>query len=40
MQKFASLELAHVYQAIGYYLKHNAEFAGYFEQREREGRNC
>src|SRR5580700_2688019 len=39
VQKFTSLELSDVYQVIGYYLKHSAEFAGYFEQREREEQN-
>jgi uncharacterized protein (DUF433 family) len=38
VQKFPSLELSEVYQVIGYYLKHSAEFAGYFEKREREER--
>ncbi|HUD99318.1 MAG TPA: hypothetical protein VMR62_07060 [Bryobacteraceae bacterium] len=27
-----------VYQVVGYYLKHSAELAGYFEGREREER--
>ena len=36
VQKFPSLQLSDVYQAIGYYLKHGAELAGYFETRERE----
>jgi uncharacterized protein (DUF433 family) len=36
VQKFTSLELPDVYQVIGYYLKHSAEFAVYFEKRERE----
>src|ERR1017187_5585990 len=31
-----SLQLPDVYQVIGYYLKHSAEFAAYFEKRERE----
>jgi uncharacterized protein (DUF433 family) len=38
VQKFPSLELAAVYQVIGYYLKHSTEFAGYLAQREREER--
>ena len=38
VQKFPGLELSDVYQVIGYYLKHNVEFAGYFEKREREER--
>lgn len=38
VQKFPSLELSDVYQVIGYYLKHSSEFAGYFEQRQREER--
>jgi uncharacterized protein (DUF433 family) len=35
-QKFSSLQLPDVYQLIGYYLKHSAELAAYFEKRERE----
>src|SRR5438552_101953 len=35
VQKFTSLELSDVYQVIGYYLKHSAELAEYFENRER-----
>src|SRR5580658_9532182 len=35
-QKFSSLQLPDVYQVIGYYLKHSAELAAYFEKRERE----
>ena len=35
-QKFPSLELADVYQVIGYYLKYSTELRGYFETRERE----
>ncbi|HXM43222.1 MAG TPA: DUF433 domain-containing protein [Bryobacteraceae bacterium] len=35
-QKFSSVQLPAVYQAIGYYLKHSAELAAYFEKRERE----
>jgi hypothetical protein len=38
VQKFTTLELSDVYEVIGYYLKHSAEFAGYFEHREREER--
>jgi len=38
VQKFSSLNLSDVYQVIGYYLKHSAEFAGYFEQRKQEER--
>jgi uncharacterized protein (DUF433 family) len=38
VQKFTGLELSDVYQVIGYYLKHSAGFAGYFETREREAR--
>jgi uncharacterized protein (DUF433 family) len=37
-QKFPALELSDVYQVIGYYLKHQAEFASYFEQRSRKER--
>ena len=36
VQEFPSLQLPDVYQVIGYYLKHSAEFAAYFEKRERE----
>jgi len=36
VQKFTSLALSDVYQVIGYYLKHSAELAEYFEGRERE----
>jgi len=36
VQRFPSLELSHVYQVIGYYLKYRAELAEYFETRERE----
>jgi uncharacterized protein (DUF433 family) len=38
VRKFTSLQLSDVYQVIGYYLKHSAEFAAYFEKREREER--
>lgn len=38
VQRFTSLELSDVYQVIGYYLKHSAEFAGYLQKREREER--
>jgi len=38
VQRFTSLELPDVYQALGYYLKHRTEFAEYFEEREREER--
>jgi uncharacterized protein (DUF433 family) len=38
VRKFTSLQLSGVYQVIGYCLKHSAEFAGYFEKREREER--
>ena len=38
VQKFTGLELSGVYLVIGYYLKHSAEFAGYFEKRDREER--
>jgi uncharacterized protein (DUF433 family) len=33
-QEFPSLQLSDVYQVIGYYLKHSAELAEYFENRE------
>ncbi|MGO4881987.1 MAG: DUF433 domain-containing protein [Bryobacteraceae bacterium] len=35
-QEYASLQLPDVYQVIGYYLRHSAELAAYFEERERE----
>ena len=35
-QKFTSLVLSNVYQVIGYYLKHSAELAEYFDARERQ----
>ncbi|MGA2738440.1 MAG: DUF433 domain-containing protein [Bryobacteraceae bacterium] len=36
VQKFNSLQLPDVYQVLGYYLKHSADLAAYFEKRERE----
>src|SRR5438067_1359664 len=36
VQDFPNLQLPDVYQVIGYYLKHAAELAEYFETRERE----
>lgn len=36
VQKYDSLRLPDVYQAIGYYLKHADELAEYFEIRARE----
>lgn len=36
VQDFPALQLADVYQVIGYYLKHSAEFTEYFEKRERD----
>jgi uncharacterized protein (DUF433 family) len=36
VQAFPSLELCDVYQVIGYYLKHIAEFSDYLEKRELE----
>jgi uncharacterized protein (DUF433 family) len=36
VQRFPSLELPDVYQVIGYYLKHGAEFEEYFRKREGE----
>jgi uncharacterized protein (DUF433 family) len=33
---FPTLRLPDVYQVIGYYLKHSAELAPYFEKRGRE----
>jgi uncharacterized protein (DUF433 family) len=38
VRKLTRLQLSDVYQVIGYYLKHSAEFAGYLEKREREER--
>ena len=35
-QDFPSLQLADIYQVIGYYLKHGSELAEYFERRARE----
>jgi hypothetical protein len=35
-QAFPSLQLADIYQVIGYYLKHGSELAGYFDRRARE----
>jgi len=35
-QRFDSLELSAVYQAIGYYLKHSNELSGYFQTRSTE----
>jgi uncharacterized protein (DUF433 family) len=35
-QKFPSLELADVYQVIGYYLKYRTELGEYLKLRERE----
>jgi uncharacterized protein (DUF433 family) len=36
VQKFPSLELADVYQVIGYYLKYRTELCEYFKTRELE----
>jgi uncharacterized protein (DUF433 family) len=36
VQDFPSLQLPDVYQVIGYYLKHSAELAEYFERREEK----
>ena len=36
VQDFPTLQLPDVYQVIGYYLKHSAELAEYFEKRERD----
>jgi uncharacterized protein (DUF433 family) len=33
--EFPGLQLSEVYQVIGYYLKHSAGLAEYFEKRER-----
>jgi len=35
-QAFPSLQLADIYQVIGYYLKHGSELAGYLDRRTRE----
>src|SRR5437868_1606518 len=36
VQEFPSLDLSHVYQVIGYYLRHSAELAEYLGRREQE----
>jgi uncharacterized protein (DUF433 family) len=36
-QKYDSLQLADIYQVIGYYLKHTDELRPYLEDRAREG---
>ena len=36
VQSFPTLQLPDVYQVIGYYLKHSAELAEYFEKREHD----
>lgn len=36
VQDYSSLSLQDVYQAIGYYLKHSAELADYFDTRKRQ----
>jgi uncharacterized protein (DUF433 family) len=36
VQRFTSLQLADVYQVIGYYLKHAAELSRYLERRQKE----
>jgi uncharacterized protein (DUF433 family) len=38
VQKFPSLQLADVYQVIGYYLKYSAEVREYLDTREAEGK--
>jgi uncharacterized protein (DUF433 family) len=35
-QDFPTLQLPDVYQVIGYYLKHSAEFSSYLDQRAAE----
>lgn len=35
-QAFPGLQLADIYQVIGYYLKHGSELAEYFDRRTRE----
>ncbi|MCC6362641.1 MAG: DUF433 domain-containing protein [Bryobacterales bacterium] len=35
-QAYPSLQLADIYQVIGYYLKHGSELADYLEHRARE----
>lgn len=37
-QAYPSLQLADIYQVIGYYLKHGAELSDYLERRAREER--
>jgi len=38
MQDYPALRLADIYQVIGYYLNHGAEFVDYFARREHEER--
>lgn len=35
-QDYPSLQLSDIYQVIGYYLKHSAELADYFDRRAHE----
>ena len=35
-QDFPTVQLADIYQVIGYYLKHADEFSAYFKERERQ----
>jgi uncharacterized protein (DUF433 family) len=35
-QDFPALQLPDIYQVLGYYLKHGAELAEYFDRRARE----
>ena len=35
-QDFPALQLPDIYQVLGYYLKHDAELAEYFDRRARE----
>lgn len=36
VQDFPSLQLADVYQVLGYYLRHGSDLADYLDQRRRE----
>ena len=36
VQDYPSLQLSDVYQVLGYYLKHTAELAPYFERRKKD----
>jgi uncharacterized protein (DUF433 family) len=36
MQDYPTLKLCDIYQVIGYYLKHSAELAEYFDKRDHD----